>query len=205
MSVSFTEKQFLVESFIVTRKQREALNGQKAFVVWLTGLSGAGKSTIARLLEAELFQQGIRTLVLDGDNTRQKINRDLDFSPAGRSENIRRIAEIARLLNDAGVVVISALISPFEKDRQIARSIIGKDCFVEVFVNTSIETCINRDRKGLYKKALNGEIKDFTGINSPYELPSSPCITVDTENQSSNKIVNDIVLWLKKNNYVKKK
>jgi len=166
-------KNLSAEPFLVSRQQKEALNGQRAFVVWLTGLSGAGKSTIARNLEVSLFNVGIRTLILDGDNTRMSINRDLDFSPVGRQENIRRVAEMAKLLNDAGVVVITAFISPFKADREIAKSIIGDDCFVEVFVDSPLDVCMKRDTKGLYRKALNGELKDFTGISSPYEAPES--------------------------------
>jgi adenylyl-sulfate kinase len=171
------------ELFLVTRQQKEALNGQKAFVVWLTGLSGSGKSTIARNLEVLLFQAGIRTLILDGDNTRMSINSDLNFSIKGRKENIRRVAEMAKLLNDAGVVVITAFISPFAEDRAIAKKIIGEDCFIEVFVDTSLELCIKQDVKGLYKKALDGELPDFTGISSPYERPEMPNIIAYTENQ----------------------
>jgi len=144
------------ELFLVSRQQKEALNGQKAFVIWLTGLSGAGKSTIARSLEVSLFNNGTRTLILDGDNTRMSINRDLDFSALGRQENIRRVAEMAKLLNDAGVVVITAFISPFKADREMAKAIIGEDCFVEVFIDSPLEVCIERDTKGLYRKALNG-------------------------------------------------
>lgn len=168
------------ELFLISRQQKEALNQQKAFVIWLTGLSGSGKSTIARILEVSLFNAGIRTLILDGDNTRMSINRDLDFSAAGRQENIRRVAEIAKLLNDAGVVVITAFISPFKADREMAKSIIREDCFIEVFVDAPLEVCIERDTKGLYKKAIQGELKDFTGISSPYEGPENPQITVAT-------------------------
>lgn len=200
---SFNKQNIPGESFLVTREQREKINGQSAFVVWLTGLSGAGKSTIARLLEASLFQSGIRTLILDGDNTRQSINRDLDFSPAGRSENIRRVAEIARLLNEAGVVVITAFISPYSEDRQKARSVIGKDCFVDVFVDTPLEICIQRDPKGLYKKAINGEISDFTGISSPYEIPEHPQLVVHTKDRAPEDSVNEIISWLACNQYIR--
>ncbi len=190
------------ENFLVTRQQKEAFNRQKAFVVWLTGLSGAGKSTIARYLELELFQSGIRTLILDGDNTRQRINRDLDFSPAGRRENIRRVAEIARLLNDAGVVVITAFISPFSADRGMARSIIGEDCFVEVFVDTPLKICMERDTKELYQKALKGELAEFTGVSSPYESPAQPSLTVRTKDQLPEDTVREIVSWLEGSHYI---
>ncbi len=203
MSNTLLEEHILPESFLVTRRQREELNGQKSFVIWLTGLSGAGKSTIARNLELILFQSGIRALILDGDNTRKSINRDLDFSPEGRRENIRRVAEIARLLNDAGVVVITAFISPFVSDREMAKSIIGKDCFVEVFVDTPLKVCIERDTKGLYQKALNGELNDFTGINSPYEPPVLPSLTVQTQDQLPKGTVTEIVSWLVNNQYIR--
>ncbi len=190
------------ETFLITRQQKEAFNRQKSFVVWLTGLSGAGKSTIARYLELALFQSGIRTLILDGDNTRQRINHDLDFSPSGRRENIRRVAEIARLLNDAGIVVITAFISPFTADREMARSIIGNDCLVEVFVNTPLKICMERDTKGLYQKALKGELNDFTGISSPYEPPVQPSLTVHTKDQLPKDTVTEIVSWLMDNHYI---
>ena len=190
------------ESFLVTRQQKEDLNRQKAFVIWLTGLSCSGKSTIARNLEVRLFNTGIRTLILDGDNTRQTINRDLDFSFEGRKENIRRVAEMAKLLNDAGVVVVTAFISPFRGDREMAKEIIGKDCFVEVFVDASLDVCIGRDTKGLYRKALNGELKDFTGVDSPYEVPSDPQITVHTAIQTPEEAVSQIMNWLSSENLI---
>ena len=142
-------------------------------------------------------------MILDGDNTRQRINRDLDFSPAGRRENIRRVAEIARLLNDAGIVVITAFISPFTADREMARSIIGNDCLVEVFVNTPLKICMERDTKGLYKKALKGELNDFTGISSPYEPPVQPSLTVHTKDQLPKDTVTEIVSWLMDNHYIR--
>lgn len=192
------------ELFLVTRQQKEALNKQNAFVVWLTGLSGSGKSTIARNLEVLLFQAGIRTLILDGDNTRMSINSDLDFSINGRKENIRRVAEIAKLLNDAGVVVITAFISPFTEDRETAKKIIGEDCFVEVFVDTSLELCMERDAKGLYKKALDGELLDFTGISSPYEIPQKPQLTLTTNKDSPLDSTRIIYNWLLINKYIVK-
>ncbi len=191
-----------IESFLVTREQKENLNNQKAFVIWLTGLPCSGKSTIARNLELGLFNAGIRTLILDGDNTRLSINRDLDFSPKGRAENIRRVAEIAKLLNDAGVVVITAFISPFRKDRQLAKEIIGQNCFVEVFVDTPIEVCIRRDTRGLYQKALNGDLKDFTGVDSPYEIPLHPQIAVHTVSQTHEETVAQIINFLSDENLI---
>lgn len=186
----------IAESFLVTREQKEQQNGHRAFVVWLTGLSGSGKSTIARNLEKELFQKGIHTLILDGDNTRMSINRDLDFSAIGRQENIRRVAEIAKLLNDAGIVVITAFISPYKADREAAKIIIGIDNFMEIFVDTPLDVCMSRDSKGLYKKALAGEISDFTGINSPYERPLYPLLSVDTSNNDLVHVLDQILTAL---------
>ncbi len=202
MKNSLPDHHLAIESFLVTREQKEALNHQKAFVIWLTGLSCSGKSTIARYLELRLFNSGIRTLILDGDNTRLTINRDLDFSPQGRAENIRRVAGIARLFNDAGVVVITAFISPFRKDRQMAKEIIGPNCFLEVFVDASIEVCMRRDHKGLYQKALNGELNDFTGIGSPYEAPLHPHLTVPTTIQTPEEAVSQIINFLSSENFI---
>lgn len=192
----------VTESFLVTRQQKEALNGQKAFVIWLTGLSCSGKSTIARYLEVRLFNSGIRTLILDGDNTRLSINRDLDFSPEGRAENIRRVSEMTKLLNDAGVVVITAFISPYRKDRNVAKEIIGENCFIEVFVDAPIEVCIQRDTKGLYQKAMKGELKDFTGVSSAYEEPLQPQLTVHTANQTPDEAVTQIINFLTSENLI---
>ena len=197
-----SSRNLATESFLVTRRQKEALNRQKSFVIWLTGLSGSGKSTIARNLEVALYNTGIRTLILDGDNTRMTINRDLDFSAVGRSENIRRVAEMAKLLNDAGVVVITAFISPFLKDRTQAKAIIGAACFVEVFVDAPLEVCIERDTKGLYQRAISGELLDFTGISSPYEAPDDPQITVLTKELSPEESVMQIINWLLSNKYI---
>ena len=160
------------ESFLVSRQQKEALNGQKAFVIWLTGLPGSGKSTIARNLEVSLFQAGICTLILDGDNTRISINRDLDFSTEGRHENIRRVAEIAKLLKDAGIVVITAFISPFKDDREMAHRIIGEECFAEVFVDATLDVCMERDAKGLYQNAINENYLILQGLAVRMKLRS---------------------------------
>ncbi|HEY9003787.1 MAG TPA: adenylyl-sulfate kinase [Mucilaginibacter sp.] len=165
----------------VSRADRERLNQCKAFTLWLTGLSASGKSTIANEIEAWMYSEQIRAYILDGDSTRSGINKDLTFSDADRTENIRRVAEIARLFNDAGVIVIAALISPFEKDRLMARDIIGNDDFIEVFIDCSLAECVNRDPKGLYQLALQGQIDNFTGINSPYEAPKSPDIHLHTD------------------------
>jgi len=162
----------------INQGDRQKLNGHGAFVIWFTGLSGSGKSTLASLLEAELYKKGIRTYILDGDNIRTGLNKDLDFTDEGRVENIRRIGEVANLLVDAGVVVLSAFISPFEEDRQQVAGIVGKENFIEVFVDCPLEVCEQRDVKGLYAKARKGLIKNFTGIDSPFEVPESPGLVV---------------------------
>ena len=165
-------------NFLVSREQREKNNGHPGIVIWFTGLSGSGKSTIANKLDVELNKKGLRTYILDGDNVRMGLNKDLGFSPESRKENIRRISEVAKLFADSGAIVMTAFISPYREDRDSARDVIGKD-YVEVFVNTPIEECIKRDPKGLYKKAIAGEIKGFTGIDAPYEEPLSSEISLD--------------------------
>jgi bifunctional enzyme CysN/CysC len=159
------------QAHTITRTEREQLNGHRGRVIWFTGLSGSGKSTLANALEIALHAQGYRTYILDGDNIRHGLNRDLGFSNEDRVENIRRVAEIAKLMLDAGMVVMTAFISPFRQERDMARELIGQDNFIEVYVNTSLEICEQRDAKGLYKKARSGEIPNLTGINSPYEAP----------------------------------
>lgn len=173
----------------INKEQREALLGQKAVTYWITGLSGSGKSTIAYALEKELFTQGKLCYVLDGDNIRHGLNNNLGFSVDDRSENIRRIAEISKLMNEAGLIVISAFISPFNSDRAAARKIIGEESYIEVYLSTSIEVCEARDPKGLYKKARVGEIFQFTGISSPYEIPLTPSLIVDTSKHAVNESV----------------
>ena len=164
-------------NFLVSREQREKNNGHPGIVIWFTGLSGSGKSTIANKLDVELNKRGLKTYILDGDNVRMGLNKDLGFSPESRKENIRRISEVAKLFADSGTIVMTAFISPYREDRDLARGVIGLD-YVEVFVNTPIEECIKRDPKGLYKKAIAGEIKGFTGIDAPYEEPLSPEISL---------------------------
>ena len=182
-------------SFLVSRKQRESNNGHPGLVVWFTGLSGSGKSTIANELDVELNKRGLRTYILDGDNVRMGLNKDLGFSPESRKENIRRISEVANLFADSGTIVMTAFISPYREDRDSARDVIGSD-YIEVFVNTPIEECIKRDPKGLYKKAIAGEIKGFTGIDAPYEEPLSPEVILD--NLSIDDSVNILIDKLKK-------
>jgi adenylylsulfate kinase len=165
----------------VSSEDRESLLGQKALTIWLTGLSAAGKSTLAFALEKALFAERRTSYVLDGDNIRHGLNKNLGFSNEDRTENIRRIAEVARLMNDAGMIVITAFISPFVVDRKMARQIIGQDCFREVYVSTALEVCESRDPKGLYGKARAGQVPEFTGISSPYEAPKNPDLVIDTD------------------------
>ena len=190
MSTNITKHDFLV-----TREQREKNNGHPGLVIWFTGLSGSGKSTIANELDLELKSRGLKTYVLDGDNIRMHLNKDLGFSTEDRKENIRRISEVAKLFADSGTIVMTAFISPYSEDRKSARNVIGSD-FIEVFVNTPIEECIKRDPKGLYKKAIAGEIKGFTGIDSPYEKPLNPEISLD--NLSVKDSVNILIDKLRK-------
>lgn len=179
----------------VTKEVRERSLGQKAKTLWFTGLSGSGKSTLANALEIRLAAQGRHTMLLDGDNIRMRLNRDLGFSDEDRTENIRRIAEVAKLMNDAGLIVLTSFISPFRRDRDMARSIIGED-FVEIYISTSLEECERRDVKGLYRKARNGEIPVFTGISSPYEVPEEPEIVIDTAQLSVEQAVDLIIKQL---------
>lgn len=168
--------------------RRRRLN-QKPALIWFTGLSGSGKSTLAVQLESELFKAGFSTYLLDGDNIRTGLNKDLTFNDEGRVENIRRIGEVAKLMLDAGLVVLSAFISPFEKDREQVKRIVGDDYYFEVFVDTPLEICEQRDVKGLYKKARKGELKNFTGIDSPYERPSNADVVIKTESVSVEEAV----------------
>lgn len=165
---------------MLSRKDKEALLGQRAVMVWFTGLSGSGKSTIAIALERELHRRGMLCRILDGDNIRSGINNNLGFTEADRVENIRRIAEVSRLFIDTGVITIAAFISPNSAIREMAADIIGRDDFLEIYVNTPLEACEHRDVKGLYAKARKGEIKNFTGISAPFEAPVRPALTLDT-------------------------
>jgi adenylylsulfate kinase len=169
---------------LVRREDREMVLNQRGRTIWFTGLSGSGKSTIASNIELTLNESGYATYILDGDNVRMGLCSGLGFSPEGRKENLRRIAETCKLFNDAGIIVFACFISPYETDRQMVRSIIGKDYF-EVFVSTSLDVCEDRDPKGLYKKARAGEIKGFTGIDSPYEVPKDPDMVIETAGLSA--------------------
>ena len=186
----------------ITKSDRIKLLNQKSFIIWLTGLSGSGKSTIANKLEVELYKRGYLTYLLDGDNIRHGLNKDLGFDDKSRVENIRRIAEVAKLFLDAGIITISAFISPFKNERKLVREL-TKD-FIEVFVDTPIEECIKRDPKGLYKKALNKEIKNFTGIDSPYEKPDNPEIILSYKN-SVEENVNKLISYLIQKGYINDK
>lgn len=192
-SATIAKKKNLVwQKTDISKEIREKSLNQKARTIWFTGLSGSGKSTLANEVEKRLVSMGKHTMLLDGDNVRMGLNNNLGFSDEDRVENIRRIAETAKLMNDAGLIVLTAFISPFKKDRRNANKIIGED-YIEVFVSTPLEECEKRDIKGLYKKARDGVIKEFTGISSPYEEPENPSITVDTTNRSLNESV-DLVM-----------
>lgn len=185
------------QHFKINKSQRVQQNGYKPCIVWFTGLSGSGKSTLANAVEELLMNQEVHTYVLDGDNIRLGINRDLDFSAEGRKENIRRIGEVAKLFVDAGVVVLTAFISPFKSDRAMVRSLVDIGEFIEVFVDCPLDVCEQRDVKGLYKKARAGEIADFTGISSPFEKPEQAEITVHTDQitieEAATRIANTVL------------
>lgn len=183
----------------VTRKRREALNGHGSAILWFTGLSGAGKSTLANAVEEELHRMGCRTYVFDGDNIRHGLCKDLGFSEADRTENIRRIGEVAKLCLDAGLIVLTAFISPFRKDRQWVRSIVPEGDFIEVYCHCPLSVCEQRDVKGLYRRARAGEIKDFTGISSPYEEPENAEIVVDTAEHGVEECVAQVIAYLSDN------
>jgi adenylylsulfate kinase len=174
------QENIIPHNFSVDLEQLKAIKNHNAFLIWFTGLSGSGKSTIANALNQSLLEQKVHTCILDGDSVRKGLNQDLTFSPEDRTENIRRIAEVANLMiTHAGLVVLGAFISPYEIDRARIKEIVGEDKYVEVYVSTSLEVCEEQDVKGLYKKARAGEIKDFTGIDAPYEVPKYPAIEID--------------------------
>lgn len=180
----------------IDRRAREGLLNQKGVVLWYTGLSGSGKSTLANAVESRLHQKGHLTYLLDGDNVRHGLNRNLGFSPEDRQENIRRIGEVAKLFCDAGVIAMTAFISPYRKDREQARSLLKNDQFVEIYCAASLDACEKRDPKGLYKKARAGEIKQFTGLDAPYEAPINPELSVPTHKLSLSESVEWVVLFL---------
>jgi adenylylsulfate kinase len=186
----------------VTRDERESLLKQKGVVLWFTGLSGSGKSTIANEVAYKLHKMGKIAYVLDGDNIRHGLNKDLGFSPEDRNENIRRISEVAKLFADAGIVAITAFISPYREYRNFCRELAGPGRFFEIYAKASIETCEKRDTKGLYKKAKEGLIKDFTGINAPYEEPERPELVLDTNIETVEQSVEKVLAILKKQNII---
>jgi len=186
----------------VTREDRQRITGHKGCTVWFTGLSGSGKSTIAVALEKALWDRGVRSYILDGDNVRHGLNNDLGFSPADRTENIRRIGEVAKLFTDAGVVNLTAFISPYRSDRDRVRGLMGAGDFIEVYVDCPIEECERRDVKGLYAKARAGKIPEFTGISAPYEAPEKAEIVLKTGELSEDQSVAVVMSYLEKNGYL---
>jgi adenylylsulfate kinase len=184
----------------VARADREKIKGQKGVVIWFTGLSACGKSTIANTVDHMLNSMGRHTYLLDGDNIRMGLNKNLKFSAEDRAENIRRIGEVAKLFGDAGIITLTAFISPYKKDRDAVRALLKDGEFIEVYVNASLETCEKRDPKGLYKKARAGEIKGFTGIDDPYEAPEKPELVLDSNNKGIDELANEVVAYLKSKN-----
>lgn len=189
-------------NFKISKFDREFKKNQKSCVIWMSGLSGSGKSTIANALEVKLYDLGYHTYIMDGDNTRLGLNKNLGFSNEDRNENLRRVAEVCKLMNDAGLIVICSFISPFESNRLLAKEIIGED-FIEVFVDTDLSVCEDRDPKGLYKKARAGEIKDFTGITSPFEIPQNVIHLNNNTQEDIEKNVDLLFDCLKNKNYIK--
>ena len=197
-----SEKSIKWHELSIDRKKLEAMHGHKGMVIWFTGLSGAGKSTLANALNEALHLKGISTYVLDGDNIRHGLCKDLGFSDSDREENIRRIGEVANLFMDAGIVAITAFVSPFKADRDKVRSIIGNNDFIEIYCAADLSVCEKRDTKGLYKKARLGEIKEFTGISSPYEIPENPEISINTGTIALTDSVKQIIDYLNENNLI---
>jgi len=187
----------------VTRERRNQLNNHKSVVIWFTGLSGSGKSTLAHSVEEILFSKGCRTFVLDGDNVRHGLTSNLGFSNEDRKENIRRIGEVTKLMMEAGLIILTAFISPFREDRIAVRNLISDGDFIEVYCKASLETCEARDLKGLYKRARLGEIKNYTGINSPYEIPDNPELIIDIDQEVLEESVSKIVSFLQKKSIVR--
>lgn len=186
----------------VSKQERQKLNGHKGAVLWFTGLSGCGKSTIANAVDTLLHAQGIHTAVLDGDNIRMGLNKNLGFSPEDRTENIRRIGEVSKLFCDGATIVSTAFISPYKADRDLVRGLMQPGEFVEIYVNASLATCEARDPKGLYKKARAGQIKGFTGIDAPYEAPDNPELVLDSDSKDIETLANEVISHLKKNGFL---
>ncbi len=197
------EKKFIIPfRGNLTKKERQKLKGHKSFILWFTGLSGSGKSTLAHAVEEELFKMGKHTYILDGDNIRSGLNKDLGFSMEDREENIRRIGEVSKLFVDAGIITLTAFISPYKKDRDFVRNLVEEGEFIEIYVKCPLEVCEQRDVKGLYKKARAGIIKNFTGIDDPYEEPENPEITVETDRETIEESINKIISYLKDKGYL---
>ena len=187
----------------VTRERRNQLNQHKSVVLWFTGLSGSGKSTMSHALEERLFNKGCRTFVLDGDNVRHGLNSNLGFSNKDRKENIRRIGEVSKLMMEAGFIIMTAFISPFREDRIAVRNLIPNGDFIEIYCKASLETCEARDVKGFYRRARAGEINNYTGINSPYEIPENADLIIDTEQETIEDSVSIIISFLKKKTIIR--
>lgn len=186
----------------IDRFQRNNQLNHKSFVIWFTGLSGSGKSTLSQALDEQLFKLNCHTYVLDGDNLRHGLCSDLSFNLEGRHENIRRVSEVSKLMVDAGLIVMTAFISPYEKDRALAKKLIGDESFIEIFCNSSLEVCEKRDIKGLYKKAREGLISNFTGIDAPYEIPSNPDLSINTSSETIKESIDLIIEFLKKHHFI---
>lgn len=180
----------------VNKELRNRMKGHRSMVIWFTGLSGSGKSTLANKLEEYLYSKGHHTYILDGDNVRKGLNSNLDFSDESRKENIRRIGEVTKLMADAGLIVLSAFVSPFEEDRERVRKIVGDDSFIEVFVDCPVEVCEQRDVKGLYAKARKGEISNFTGISSPFEIPERPDLHIYSHKESLDTSIQKLIAYI---------
>ena len=180
----------------VTREMREKQNGHKSVIVWFTGLSSSGKSTIAHAVEEKLYEIGCRTFVFDGDNVRHGLNKNLGFSREDRKENIRRIGEMCKLFTEAGIIALTAFISPYSEDRNVIRQMVKDGDFIEIYCNCSLKVCESRDKKGIYERAKRGEIPEFTGISAPYEIPENPEIVIDTENTSLEECVDRVLEYL---------
>lgn len=189
-------KNIIPHNHKITKSDRNIINNHKSIILWFTGLSGSGKSTIASRVEEKLFERNIRTFILDGDNVRAGLNKGLGFSDQDRMENLRRIAEVAKLMSDAGLVVLAAFISPKSEEREFVKQIVGQENFIEIFVNCPLETCEQRDSKGLYKKARAGEIKDFIGIHTEFENPKNPDLILKSDKDSIEGCANQVIDYI---------